>query len=488
MVLGLLAGCDPLDTGGPKDSGSTTLGECDAPALFARSCLGGCHEKATHQANLDLESPGLAARVYDIRSVGRADYLLIDPELPDESALIEKLRFPTPFGSAMPLARAPFTPAELNCVQRWINEVVAAGPPDASIPPRVDAGQGGADGGAMTVDAGVRDAGRFWGPSVDGTNCVPDGGAWCIVTRVPEPLYAVRGLSATNIWAVGSRGAAYHFDGSTWQRSDAGTSVTLFDVFPVASNDIWAVGERGLVLRNQGTGWREIAWAPNTDFPDAGLSTSGQPGWDLGGVWVRGSKVWVVGSGQTIATFENGKMTVMRTTHPNAPGPDLLKVWARDDDEWWAAGERYQIYDGGVANEWADGRGTVSRPFAIAGGVHPTTGAPILVSVGSGYDMAPSLHSYNYNDPGSYPWQPPDFRASTYELRRDLRAIWLDPNARGWSVGLDGQLLQLDMTIRGGFVRHVSPTKDHLLGVWGTAVNSTWAVGGRSDGIILKSR
>ncbi len=486
VLLVALGACDPFpEPGGKVDSGS---GECSGPALFARSCFGGCHEAASAQSGLDLESPGLASRAYNHPSAGRHDYLIIDPEIPEESALIVKVRAAPPFGVQMPLGRAPLTSAEVACLQAWVNGIVAGGLPDASVS---TSDAGASDAGVATGGDGgvtVADGGRFWGPSVDATECVPDGGRWCIVKHVPEPLYAVRGLSATNVWAVGSRGAAYHFDGTAWTRSDAGTGASLFDVYPLTANDVWAVGERGLVLRNQGSGWREVGWVPNAEFPDAGLSAAGQPAWDLGGVSATASAVWVVGGGGTVAHLEGGKMRVITTTNANAPGADVFKVWHRDDGEWWGVGAAFRTYDGGSDFVWENGRGSIAMIFGMAGAENPTTHEPILVGVGTYFGSNEgNLLQYSYTDTSPYPWQPPSFTAEKLDLKRDLRGIWLDPAARGWTVGLDGELVELDMVPR-KYTRHVSPTHDHLLGVWGTAVNSTWAVGGRSEGVILRSR
>jgi hypothetical protein len=38
------------------------------------------------------------------------------------------------------------------------------------------------------------------------------------------------------------------------------------------------------------------------------------------------------------------------------------------------------------------------------------------------------------------------------------------------------------------YQRAVTPTSDHLLGVWGLSVGEAWAVGGRSTGVVLRSR
>ena len=483
LALLLTTSCDQPPPAPEVDSGVMT--ECNVAATFATSCITGCHDATSLQGGLDLASPGVEARLYNHRTAGRPDYLLVDPEIPEESALVLKLAMQPPFGSSMPQGRAPLTQAERACVLDWVLALVDAGVPDAGtmMTPSdagTDAGTPG-DGGVTQTDAGTFDAGRFWGPIVDTNDCVPDGGTWCIALRVPEPLYAVRGVSDSDIWAVGSRGAAYHYDGTTWTRSDAGVSVTLFDVHPVSATDVWAVGEGGLALRFQPGGWNAVAWSPPSMPIDAGLLPSGQPQRDLGGVWATSTDVWIAGGGNTLARFSGGTLRVVQSDPLNMVSPDLIKLWGRSDTELWAGGNfAFRRYDGA---QWTVGLGAIQRSFGIWGSVNPSNGNRILVSVGADG----SILSFSYTDTGAYPWQPPNYRPETYELRRDLRSVWLDGAARGWSVGLDGQLLELNLAMQ-RYTRHLTPVNDHLLGVWGTALNRSWAVGGRIDGVILRSR
>ncbi|MFT3713409.1 MAG: hypothetical protein QM817_37610 [Archangium sp.] len=486
------AGCDfgpyPLpDAGGGGDGGVN--GSCDAPALFARSCVNGCHDATTKQGNLDLSTPPLESRLFGRHASARPDYLLIDPELPEESALVVKLSSMPPFGAQMPLGTA-LNAADRACVQQWVNSVIDAGLSDAGFTypdaGGVDAGvlDGGSDAGSPP-DAGTFDAGRFWGPLADDAGCAPaiDAGQWCVFQVVPEPLYAVRGVASDDVWAVGSRGAAYHFDGNAWARSDSGVSVTLFDVFPVAANDVWAVGERGLVLHFDSSGWQAQSWSPSSTVVDAGLLASGQPTWDLGGVWVEGNEVWVGGGGSTLARRVGGSMQVLQTSHPNMPSADFIRVYARGPNEWWVGGDMTFYEWDGAAAQWSAGRGAIMRAFGMAGSVHPTMGR-ILVAVGADGQML----QYGYSDTGMYPWQPPNWNAETYELRRDLRSVWLTADGGlGWTVGLDGEIVSLDLVAH-RYARSMTPTSDHLLGVWGLSVRETWAVGGRSTGVLLRSR
>ncbi len=490
-LFGALVACDPTTPPPPaRDAGTSDDGGlpsgCDAPALFARSCVAGCHDPTQRQGNLDLQTAPVGARHLNVRSSGRADYLVIDPELPDESTLVLKLNLPPPFGSQMPLGRALST-EERACVLEWVLDVVDAGRTDAgfvAFDAGVDAGAtdaGTSDAGAPR-DAGTFDAGAFWGPTADDAGCGPasDAGRWCVFQVVPEPLYAVRGTSSSDIWAVGSRGAAYHYDGTLWSRSDAGVGVTLFDVFPVSSTDVWAVGERGLVLRFDGQGWSPASWMQSS--VDAGLLPSGQPTWDLGGVWVQGSDLVVAGGGGTLARRVGSSMQVVQSSHPNRPEPDLIRLFARSPTEWWAVGDMSIREWNGSAADWTTGRGAILRMFGLAFSNHAS--GPILVAVGADGMML----RYSFTDTGTYPWQPPSWSADALELRRDLRAVWLGATSgTGWAVGLDGQIVSTNIPA----TRHrriVTPTGDHLLGVWGTGPDDVWAVGGRSSGVLLRKQ
>lgn len=496
LVLVALAACElegprptsdagQLEDAGPGADGGTG---CDARALLARSCLAGCHDATARQGALDLESEPLERRLYNTRSTGRHDYLLVDPDLPDESAMVLKLTSTPPFGVQMPLGRPAFSLEERACMQAWVDGIVAAGASDAGFPVAdagTDAGRpsdAGTSSDAAVADAGLFDAGRAWAPFSDDAGCAPasDAGRWCVELVVPEPLYSVRGRSANDVWAVGSRGATYHSNGTSWTKSDAGVGVTLFDVFPVAAADVWAVGERGLVLHFDGTGWAQAGWTASA--VDAGLLASGQPTWDLGGVWAQGSELWVAGGGGTLARRTPTGFQVVHSTHPNTPGADLIRLYARDATEWWAVGDMsIRTWDGAAAT-WGTGSGAILRMFGLAGSLMGST--RLLVAVGADGRML----QLNYTDTGMYPWQPPGFSPERLELKRDLRAIWLTAQGGlGWTVGLDGELVAVDVANR-RYQRLLSPTMDHLLGVWGASSDEVWAVGGRSTGVVLRRR
>lgn len=96
--------------------------------LFAEKCGGDCHGAAEPEAGLDLVSPGAGARLVGQASVQEAceGLVIVDPS-GDNSLLVDKLGDAPPCGARMPFGATKLDAAEVECVRRWVDEVVAAG-------------------------------------------------------------------------------------------------------------------------------------------------------------------------------------------------------------------------------------------------------------------------------------------------------------------------------------------------------------------------
>lgn len=99
--------------------------------LFATKCAGVCHAGTAPEAGLDLASPGVEARLISAPSQtpfceGR---VMIDPEAADpaEHLLIDKVEADPSCGSQMPMNAEPLTLTEVECLRRWVDDVVATG-------------------------------------------------------------------------------------------------------------------------------------------------------------------------------------------------------------------------------------------------------------------------------------------------------------------------------------------------------------------------
>jgi len=107
----------------PSEAGTDAgLGACGdvVERIFVPSCGGtGCHDSNGPQQNLDLVSPGLAARVVGVPGIG-CSTTLADPANPEASLIYQKLSPTPPCGSPMPLARPALSEEDAACVLAWI--------------------------------------------------------------------------------------------------------------------------------------------------------------------------------------------------------------------------------------------------------------------------------------------------------------------------------------------------------------------------------
>jgi len=115
------------DAAPPAEAGSDAGMESDAgpcgdvvERIFVPSCGGtGCHGATGPQQDLDLVSPGVAARVVGVPGIGCSS-TLADPANPESSLIYQKLSPTPPCGSPMPLARPALSDEEAACVLAWI--------------------------------------------------------------------------------------------------------------------------------------------------------------------------------------------------------------------------------------------------------------------------------------------------------------------------------------------------------------------------------
>jgi hypothetical protein len=115
-----------------RDAAPVELTGCAAQvpeAIFGESCEGNtCHNAKDHQYDLDLQSPGVAARLVNQPSLEIGTLLLIDPSNWSQSFLLLKVEeAQPPAGSQMPQQGTKLNSAQIACLQQWV-EAEAAGP------------------------------------------------------------------------------------------------------------------------------------------------------------------------------------------------------------------------------------------------------------------------------------------------------------------------------------------------------------------------
>jgi hypothetical protein len=100
-------------------------GGCDPlVSIFPVSCsTSSCHSAQSQQGTLDLESAGLPNRLVGKPAHGGPG-LLIDRQNPSQSVLLLKVSANPPFQFQMPLGAPPLSPAEMACLQAWVQAAV----------------------------------------------------------------------------------------------------------------------------------------------------------------------------------------------------------------------------------------------------------------------------------------------------------------------------------------------------------------------------
>jgi hypothetical protein len=264
-------------------------------------------------------------------------------------------------------------------------------PPPGGMTPNLNVVRGSsasdvwAVGGASTI---FRYNGTTWtlqpgGPvgNVIGLYVAPDGTAFVssasgIVSRwngtmfvaVPVgggPMYAISGLSASNVlfsgdsnaigtfdgqtyralpgypsasalhgshfraardaWLVGIDGSVLHFDGGSLIRHPVPTTSYLNGVYAVSESDVWAVGSRGTLLHYDGTGWAAYG-RPSEPGGAAFNAISGTSPKDL----------WAVGSGNSVVRNTGQGWLPVVTGQPASV--DFTGVFAASATEVWVSG------------------------------------------------------------------------------------------------------------------------------------------------------
>jgi hypothetical protein len=160
-----------------------------------------------------------------------------------------------------------------------------------------------------------------------------DGKAWTDVSdQLPDgkdgsPVFKVWGRDEDDVWFVGLDGLAVHWDGTSFEKSDTGTTQRLFTVHGSATGEpsYVAVGGYGqsVIMEYDGTAWHNAA--PKDAPPQ------------LYGVCMRDAKTgYAVGHEGAVLQRKGGAWKLLDTGLELFD--ELHSVWIDPDDGVWAVG------------------------------------------------------------------------------------------------------------------------------------------------------
>ncbi len=112
-----VAGSTPAEAG--RDAGTGPCADAFERIIVPSCGDSGCHGTIATQQDLDLVSPGVAARVVGVPGTA-CPVTLADPQNPEASLIYQKLIAPPPCGAQMPLARPALSSDDVACVRAWI--------------------------------------------------------------------------------------------------------------------------------------------------------------------------------------------------------------------------------------------------------------------------------------------------------------------------------------------------------------------------------
>lgn len=170
--------------------------------------------------------------------------------------------------------------------------------------------------------------------------CVRDlqaGGAWQrFDAGLLEPrsargasLEAIDGCADDCLYAVGSKGQIWHFNGQGWRPCQSPTNADLHEVRCLAPDKVLAVGQRGTVLLGAGDTWNMVT---DDDFDE-----------DLWGVEMFGDDIFVAGYGGLGKVHPQGITPVDTGLGRTVLG---YRLRARDGLLWSIGNDDILVFDG----------------------------------------------------------------------------------------------------------------------------------------------
>ena len=267
-----------------------------------------------------------------------------------------------------------------------------------------------------------------------------------------QPLYALRGVSTSNLWSVGDAGFIGHYNGAAWQSATSPVATTLRGLAPVSATNTYAVGAGGRILQWSGT-WPSGSWCPTSGGSPLCPFTSPTTEDLFGADAVDATHVWAVGTNGTIIKWDGSNWnTVTSNTTNNLRSVDMVTV-----NFGMAVGQ------GGVADWW---NGTSWSPSA-----HPSGTSANLNSV-SCYD---TTDCFAVGDGGVIiKWDGLNWTPQSSFVVSNLNAVAWNTISDVWAVGNFGTVLKWDGT---AWANVTSPTTRDLYAINFFGSNLAWICG-----------
>lgn len=338
--------------------------------------------------------------------------------------------------------------------------------------------------GSPATDASTSDGSGSDGSAPESALCSEDG--WCRVEMPHDKvaLYGIWGSSANDVWAVGSGGAVFHWNGATWSQqrvlTDAGQPKPLFGIWGSGPNDVWAFGVNEIFHAD---GWNDAAtvWS-SIESPklDIFTPTSTRAIWGS-----SATDVWLLFG--PLSSFSTGILNKCRhsdgwsgaTTKLTValdhfavgqPGMNFTGIWGTGPKDIWIVGESGRIlHTDGYWNRAAEWTQTDSNTRQHLTGVWGTASDDVWAVGENG-----TIRHYTYDEGGDLWWALSDSTITTH-----LRAVWGTSATNVWAIGDENTILHGDGSRWSRSTVPSLPPSTPFYGIWGSGPDDVWVVGER---------
>lgn len=294
---------------------------------------------------------------------------------------------------------------------------------------------------------------------------------WCM-DKVPVTtnLYGIAGTAVNRIVAVGEKGTALLWDGTSWQpQSTLNTTANLRTAGArLGGSSIFVAGDGGTIRQLSDNGWSEVA---NT------LTTENLNSIAIGGG--NNPTAFFVGNNGTALLLPSGGNLSSRTSksgtsrdilsisqNPNSNGNDLLLV-----------GPPYLGF--GLALSW-DGNNTFKSQMNLFGDHLGVTINAVLCGMSKFYAAGDQGMLIGRTSAGGAAGSADKWATITSPTTLKLRGMWQSSDTNVFAVGDTGLIIQYN----GAGWSIVAPITSYTLrAIWGTSESNIYAVG--DNGVIL---
>jgi len=309
---------------------------------------------------------------------------------------------------------------------------------------------------------------------------------WCGVPTPLSPRYtftSVWGTSKTDVWAVGSGGTIFHYDGQVWIPTQSESLVTFSDVWGSGPNDVWVVSSAATILHSTGFANGTAAWT-NHPITTSTTAQSIPDQFRVHAIWGTGPDdvrigtdfhphVIVQSPDDARFVFWGSSNQFLRSSLPDgnvlwrvipSKAPMVKSIWGSSAiDVWMTTDDTSDAGQGALTLHGTQYTGPRPHPAALTEGF-------TCASCGFNCKGCAVL-----DDP--LVWTVVDSQSQV-----TLESVWGSSADDVWAVGRRGTIRR----IRAGDERWQvveSPTTETLHRVWGSGPNDVWMVG--DNGTIL---